>query len=130
MPVVNNSEMQSPDQAESWQDCSLTPVMIRIKENSWLAKLSAKKLGSKKVAVVFGKTIHLFNTSREEFLKNEKWVCHELAHVQQFEKYGSFRFVLLYLFESLRKGYRQNRYELEARSKERDPAIMLNYVIA
>jgi hypothetical protein len=130
MPVVNNSEMQSPDQAESWQDCSLTPVMIRIKENSWLARLSAKKLGSKKVAVVIGKTIHLFNTSREEFLKNEKWVCHELAHVQQFEKYGFFRFVMLYLVESMRKGYRQNRYELEARSKERDPAIMMHYVIA
>jgi hypothetical protein len=105
-------------------------MMIRIKENSWLAKLSAKKLGSKKVAVVFGKTIHLFNTSREEFLKNEKWVCHELAHVQQFEKYGYFKFLILYLAESIRKGYRQNRYELEAKSKERDPAIMLNYIIA
>jgi hypothetical protein len=105
-------------------------MTVRIKENSWLAMLSAKKLGSKKVAVVFGKTIHLFNTSREEFLKNEKWVCHELAHVKQYEKYGFVRFMLLYLLESIRRGYRQNRYELEAKSKERDPAILLDYVIA
>lgn len=105
-------------------------MTVHIKENSWLAKLSAKKLGSKKVAVVFGKTIHLFNTTREEFLKNEKWVCHELAHVKQYEKYGFVRFMLLYLLESIRRGYRLNRYELEARSKERDPGIMLDYVIA
>jgi hypothetical protein len=105
-------------------------MIIYIKENSWLAKLSAKKLGSHKVAVVFGKTIHLFNASREEFLKNEKWVCHELAHIKQYEQYGLVRFLILYLLESIRKGYRRNRYELEAKSKERDPAIMLDYVIA
>lgn len=105
-------------------------MIVRIKENSWLAKLSAKKLGSQKVAVVFGKTIHLFNTTREEFLKDEKWVCHELAHVQQYEKYGFIRFMMLYLVENIRKGYRKNRYELEAKGKERYPEIMLNYVIA
>lgn len=104
-------------------------MIVRIKENSWLAKLSAKKLRSRKVAVVFGKTIHLFNTSREEFLKNEKWVCHELAHVKQYERYGFLRFLILYLLESIRKGYRNNRYELEAKSKERNPGIMLDYVI-
>jgi hypothetical protein len=105
-------------------------MIVHIKENSWLAKLSAKKLGAKKVAVVFGKTIHLFNTSREEFLKDEKWVCHELAHVQQYQRYGFFRFLLLYLVESIRKGYRNNRYELEAKGKERYPGIMLDYIIA
>ncbi len=105
-------------------------MMVRIKENSWLAKLSAKQLGSKKVAVVVGKTIHLFNTSREEFLKDEKWVCHELAHVQQFEKHGVVKFLALYLFESVKKGYRMNKFELEAKSQERNPEIMLDYVIA
>jgi hypothetical protein len=105
-------------------------MTVRIKENSWLAKLSAKKLGSQKVAIVIGTTIHLFNTTREEFLKDEKWVCHELAHVQQYEKYGFIRFVFLYVIESIRKGYRKNKYELEAQGKERYPEIMLQYVIA
>jgi len=114
-----------------WQASRLTAaMMVRIKENSWVAKLSAKQLGSKKVAVVVGKTIHLFNTSREEFLKDEKWVCHELAHVQQFEKYGVVKFLALYLLESMKKGYRMNRYELEAKSQERNPQIMLDYIIA
>lgn len=105
-------------------------MIVRIKENSLLAKLSAKKMRTQKVAIVFGNTIHLYNTSREEFLKDEKWVCHELAHVQQYQKYGFLRFVILYLWESLKKGYRMNRYELEAKGKERNPEIMLNYVIA
>lgn len=105
-------------------------MIVRIKENSWLAKLSAKQLGSKKVAVVVGKTIHLFNTSREEFLKDERWLCHELAHVQQYQKHGMVRFLAMYLWESYKKGYRMNRYELEAKSQERNPEIMLNYIIA
>jgi nitrogenase molybdenum-iron protein alpha/beta subunit len=105
-------------------------MIVTIKENSWIAKLSAKQLGSKKVAVVVGRTIHLFNTTREEFLKDEKWVCHELAHVEQFQRHGLVKFLALYLVESIKKGYRMNRYELEAKSKERNPEILLNYVIA
>ena len=40
-----------------------------IKENSWIAKLAAKKLSSENVAIVIGKTIHLHNVSKEDFLK-------------------------------------------------------------
>jgi len=82
------------------------------------------------VAMVFGKTIHLYNTSREEFLKNEKWVCHELAHIKQYAKYGCIQFLFMYLLESLRNGYRNNRFELEARSKEKDPSILLDFAIS
>jgi hypothetical protein len=105
-------------------------MLIRIKENSWLAKIASRKLKSPKVAMVFGKTIHLYNTSREEFLKNERWVCHELAHVKQYAKHGCIRFLFMYLIESIRKGYRNNKFELEARSKERDPSISLDFVIS
>ena len=89
-----------------------------IKENSWLAKLAAKKLGSRSVAMVLGKTIHLFNTTEAEFLQDEKWVKHELCHVKQFEAHGYFLFVVKYLWESLRKGYYNNRFEVEARKAE------------
>lgn len=105
-------------------------MIVRIKENSWLAALAAKKLRSRKLAMVLGKTIYLFNTTREEFLRNERWVCHELAHVRQYHQYGFFRFLFLYLVESLRNGYRNNRFELEAKGRERDPSIMLHYVIS
>lgn len=105
-------------------------MLIRIKENSWLAKIAAKKLKATRLAIVFGKTIHLYNTTREAFLKNERWVCHELIHVKQYVRYGWLKFLLMYLFESLKKGYRNNKFELEARSKERDSSILLDYVIS
>jgi len=89
-----------------------------IKENSWLAKIAAKKLATKNVAMVLGKTIHLFNTSREEFLADEKWLKHELCHISQFKQHGYFCFIVKYLWESIKKGYYHNRFEVEARKAE------------
>lgn len=89
-----------------------------IKENSWLANLAAKKLGTDAVAMVLGSTIYLYNTSREEFLQNEKWVKHELCHIRQFKQHGYVIFIIKYLWESLRKGYYNNKYEAEARQAE------------
>jgi hypothetical protein len=91
---------------------------VNIKENSWIAKIAAKKLGTNNVAMVLGKTIHLYNTSKEDFLKNEKWVKHELCHVQQFKQHGYIIFILKYLWESIRKGYYNNRFEIAAREAE------------
>jgi hypothetical protein len=96
----------------------LTPA-YHIKENSWLAALAARKLKSKKMAMVIGKTIHLHRTSREEFEKDTKWVKHELCHVRQFREHGFFPFIIKYLYESFKHGYRNNKYELEANAAER-----------
>jgi hypothetical protein len=41
-------------------------------------------------------------------------LLHELGHVRQFV--GSRGFPLRYLFESLRRGYRNNRYEHDAQA--------------
>ncbi|HKV51660.1 MAG TPA: hypothetical protein VJO52_10710 [Gemmatimonadaceae bacterium] len=41
-------------------------------------------------------------------------LLHELRHVHQF--HGSSAFPILYLWESLRRGYQDNRYEVEARA--------------
>lgn len=90
-----------------------------IKEDSWIAKLAALKLGSKRVAIVIGNTIHLHNTSRQEFLKDERWVKHELCHVKQFERYGFLPFLGKYLWESIKNGYYNNKYEVEAREAEK-----------
>ena len=89
-----------------------------IKENSWIAKLAAKKLRSERVAIVIGKTIHLHNTSKQAFLKDEKWVKHELCHVKQFQQNGNLIFIIKYLWESIRHGYHNNKYEVEARDAE------------
>ena len=89
-----------------------------IKENSWIAKLAAKKLRSKQVAIVIGKTIHLHKTSKHDFLKDERWVKHEVCHVKQFQQNGFMVFILKYLWESIRHGYFNNKYEAEAREAE------------
>lgn len=91
---------------------------LRIKENSWLASIAAWKLGSSPVAMVLGKTVHLHGTDRENFLRDERWVKHELCHIRQFRQYGFFGFLFRYLLESARKGYYNNRFEVEAREAE------------
>lgn len=89
-----------------------------IKENSWLAKIAAWKLDSDSVAMVLGKTIHLHNTGKSDFLNDERWLKHELCHIKQFKEHGYFIFVIKYLWESIRKGYYNNRFEVEARNAE------------
>lgn len=41
-------------------------------------------------------------------------LLHELRHVEQFEERRSFP--VRYIWESLRRGYHQNRYEVDARA--------------
>lgn len=90
----------------------------RLKENSWLARIAAKKLRSDSAAIVFGEVIHLHNISREQFLANERLVKHELCHVKQYRENGFVLFLVKYLLESIRKGYYNNKYEVEARRAE------------
>ncbi|HUZ59677.1 MAG TPA: hypothetical protein VMU83_12950 [Hanamia sp.] len=89
-----------------------------VRQNSWIAKLAARKLRSNNVAIVIGKTIHLYNISKEDFLKDTRWVKHEICHVNQFKKYGFLSFIIMYLWESVRHGYYNNKYEVEARNAE------------
>lgn len=89
-----------------------------VRENSLLARIAAWKLRSRQVAIVFGNTIYLHNTSEEEFLANKKWLRHELKHIEQYKRYGFFRFIILYLLESIKSGYTNNKYEIEAREAE------------
>jgi hypothetical protein len=95
-------------------------MKLRIKEQSWIAKLAAKELKTKNVAVVIGSTIHLYNVTKQQFLQNEKWVKHEVCHLKQFQKHGNFTFIIKYLWESRRHGYHQNKYEEEARKAEEE----------
>jgi Domain of unknown function (DUF4157) len=99
-------------------------MQVRVREDSWVAKMAAAKLRSSKVAIVIGKTIHLHNTSKEEFIADREWVCHELKHVEQYQKHGTTMFLVLYLVEWIRKGYYKNRFEIEARNSEKDLALL------
>lgn len=99
-------------------------MKVKIRENSWLAKLAAAKLKADKVAIVFGNTIHLHNTSRQEFLSDQQWVCHELKHVEQYRQYGFAGFIGKYFYNWVKDGYYQNRFEKEARANEKNISLL------
>lgn len=78
---------------------------VFIKENSLIAKLAALCMKQKNMAITINKTIYLYNASKEKFLKDKAWVTHEVVHVYQYKKLGVTRFLLLYIFESIKNGY-------------------------
>ena len=91
---------------------------FRIKENSWIARIASHVLKSKRMAIVIGNAIHLDNVTGNEFLGDEKWLRHELCHIEQYKRYGFAGFVLRYMIETIRNGYYNNRFEKEARAHE------------
>ncbi len=97
---------------------------VSIKENSWVAKMAAAKMKADKVAIVFGNRIHLHNTSRQEFLNNRDWVCHELKHVEQYRQNGFAGFLIKYIFDWMKNGYYNNKFEVQARESEKDDSLM------
>lgn len=104
-------------------------MKVRVKENAWIAKMAAKKLGYTHIAIVLGNTIYLHNTSVKSFLSSKRWVIHELKHVEQFEEHGFFGFLCKYFVEYIRKGYYQNKFEVAARKAETDERLMKKYLI-
>lgn len=60
-------------------------------------------------AVTLGRTVFLAHDARFD----PALLLHELRHVQQFGETPLFP--LLYLWESLRRGYMRNRFEIDAR---------------
>ncbi|MDX5345627.1 MAG: hypothetical protein LPK19_00125 [Hymenobacteraceae bacterium] len=108
---------------------------FKIVERSLFARIARMVLKSSNVAMVLGKTIHLSGVSREDFMNDPGWLAHELCHIRQFKQHGFFRFLWLYLIESWRVGYYNNKYEVEARiegmkhRKYMSPALKANYTI-
>jgi hypothetical protein len=94
-----------------------------IKSNSLRARMASWVLRESPVAMVWSNTILLQGISEEFFYANKRWLRHELKHVEQFQRYGFYTFILLYLWESARKGYFNNKYEQEARQAEKDELI-------
>lgn len=101
----------------------MLPSHIIVIENALLARLAAWKLGSSQVAMVIGHRIYLWGITRQDFLNQPSWVRHELAHVAQYQQYGTLRFLWMYLIEWMKNGYYNNRFEVEARAAEQPDRI-------
>lgn len=103
-------------------------MIVCIKERSLIAIIAAKFLYEKRMAVVLGNTIHLWNTTKHDFISNQKWLQHELVHVRQFKDHGFAKFLLLYLLESVKHGYHNNKFEIEAQEEQNKKSIF-HYLI-
>ncbi len=88
---------------------------FKIVERSFFARIARMVLKSSNVAMVLGNKIHLSGVDGETFLKDEGWLAHEMCHIRQFKEHGYVRFLWLYFVESMRVGYYNNKYEVEAR---------------
>lgn len=96
----------------------MTQSNIQIKENSWRARIAARMMNASNMAIVFGDTIHIWGVTKQQFLQNKNWVKHELKHIEQFQQHGYFGFLAKYVWESIRHGYYNNKFEIEAREAE------------
>jgi hypothetical protein len=103
-------------------------VRCYIKERSFPARLAALFMGAP-IAMVLGKTIHLYGATREDFLRDITWVRHEICHVMQYRELGSFTFLRKYIWEWIKVGYKDISFEVAARAAERDVTIMKDVVI-
>ncbi|WP_245957404.1 eCIS core domain-containing protein [Chitinophaga flava] len=99
-------------------------IRCRIHVDSGLARIAAMVMGVEQVAMVLGRTIHLYGASRLEFLADTAWLRHEACHVKQYQQYGMMGFLRRYLYECARKGYYHNRLEIAARMAETDPLVL------
>jgi hypothetical protein len=74
-------------------------------------------IGQRSVAAItFWRTIWL----GERVVADDELLLHESRHVAQFQ--ASRAFPLLYIWESLRRGYWNNRFEVDARRYAREKA--------
>ncbi len=78
---------------------------------------------------MLGHTIHIWGVSGEAFVADKKWLCHELKHVEQYEREGYLTFLLKYAAWSAKYGYANNPYEKEARDAETDETILSRFDI-
>ncbi len=105
------------------------PIQVKIKENSCVAKIACWKLKAHSCAIVIDKTIHLHCCSKQQFIEDKRWLCHEIVHIQQWQKEGKIKFVLKYLYFSIIYGYYQNPYEKEARLLEKNLELLNKIII-
>lgn len=54
----------------------------------------------------------------EAYWCDERLLAHELTHVRQIDDLGILKFSYKYLIETIKNGYRNNKYEVEARASD------------
>jgi hypothetical protein len=100
-------KIELPDEVKSvWPELE----QLRYRRGGLPLRIGGWLLGQSTVAAItLGRTIFLASRTRLD----PELLLHELRHVQQFAERKSFP--LHYIWESLRRGYHANRFEVDAR---------------
>ena len=93
---------------------ALLPPGVSLRRNRWVPRLGGwlGKMRGPAAAVTLRRTILL----HPHVTLTPRLLAHELAHVRQWE--SDLLFPFHYTAETLRRGYRMNRYEQQAREAE------------
>lgn len=102
---------------------------VYIHTNSFVAKVAAKMLRFSRIAITIGNNVYLHNATAHTFLNTQRWLIHELKHVEQYEQEGFIGFLFAYLRDALRNGYYQNKFEIEARHSENEVRLLKKYEV-
>ena len=74
----------------------------------------------------FNNRIHIISKAYfDSITNNDLLYKHELVHLYQIRKFGKLKFILKYLFFSIKYGYNKNELEIEAYELEKQD---INYI--
>ena len=85
------------------------------KYNNIIPKLLGKIMARSDLGFAITISQHCTLYSVPKPMVGQTWRDHEECHKEQFRRYGWCKFVWLYIRELIRHGYKNNRFEIEAR---------------
>ena len=93
-------------------------MKIRRKYNNWIPQLLRVGAITLYPFILFSRSVPGIKTYRQH---PEHLFKHEYIHIEQVRNMGWFKFYFLYLVESAKNGYRDNKYEVEAYTRQTEP---------
>jgi len=92
-------------------------MKIRRKYNHWFPQLINVGAITLYPFILYSRS-KPYLSARSDYLK--ALFKHEYIHIEQVRRMGWFRFYFLYIIESIRNGYEDNKYEVEAHNRQHE----------
>ena len=93
-------------------------MKIRRVYNHWIPQLLNVGAITLYPFILFSRSVAGIKTHRKE---PEHLFKHEYIHIEQVRRLGWFKFYFLYLVDNAKNGYDENKYEIEAYTRQIEP---------
>ncbi len=93
-------------------------MKIRRVYNSWIPQLLNVGAITLYPFILFSRSVAGIKHHRKY---PEQLFKHEYIHIEQVRRLGWFKFYFLYLVDNAKNGYNENKYEIEAYSRQTEP---------